>query len=128
MKTIVKIVLVMLIAVPFSSCEDSTDLYQKWLEGGEIIYAPKVENLETFAGENRVLLRVWLLNSPNVKELSIYWNDGQDSLRVPVSPSAGLDSVDVFIPELTSKAYTFDVSTIDTYGHHSLKTSGFATS
>jgi hypothetical protein len=128
MKTIIKIVLVMLIAVPFSSCEDSTDLYQKWLEGGEIIYAPKVENIETFAGENRVLLRVWLLNSPNVKELSIYWNDGQDSLRVPVTLSAGLDSVDVFIPELTEKAYTFDVSTIDTYGHHSLKTSGFATS
>jgi hypothetical protein len=104
------------------------DVHQKYLEGGEIIYAPKVDSLVFRNGKGRTQLWFWLLESPNVRSVDIYWNAYADSLIVPVTPSAGLDSMAVYIPLKEERTYTFYVRTTDIFGNHSLSEMGSATS
>ncbi len=110
------------------SCEDFMDIHQKYVEGGEIIYAPKTDSVAFIAGKERVLFRFWLYNAPNVKSVNLYWNDGLDSLVTAVTPTTGLDSTDVILPDMPEKSYTFNVHTVDKYGHASLTTTDFGTS
>jgi hypothetical protein len=112
----------------FFSCSDMMDTHQKYLEGGEKIYAPKVDSLYLYNGKNRVMLRFWLLESPNVRSVDIFWNNYADSMTVPVSPSANLDSMNVYIPLNEEKAYTFYVRTTDIFGNRSLSEMASATS
>jgi hypothetical protein len=104
------------------------DTHQKYLEGGEKIYAPKVNSLVFFNGKNRVLMWFWLLESPNVRSVDVFWDNNTEPLSVPVTPSAGLDSLAVYIPLTEEKAYTFYVRTTDIFGNHSLSELGSATS
>ncbi|GHS96701.1 chitobiase [Bacteroidia bacterium] len=111
----------------FSACENMMDIHEKYLEGGEIIYAPKLDSLQFYPGKERILFRFWLNNAPNVKEVVLYWDTRKDSLVIPVTPSSLLDSVSVFIPNLEERTYSFEAKTIDTYGHQSLLSTGIST-
>ncbi|KAA6341905.1 Sialidase [termite gut metagenome] len=113
--------------VVLSACEGMMDFHQKHLEGGEIVYLPKPLSVDFLAGKNRVVLRMSLYNSPNVKTVDVYWNNGKDFLSVPLTLSIGLDTVYVPIPELEEKSYTFTVYTSDAYGNRSLPITGFGT-
>jgi hypothetical protein len=104
------------------------DTHQKYLEGGEIIYAPKVDSLVFHNGKGRVQLWFWLLESPNVRSVNIFWNNYADSLSVPVTPSTGLDSLMVYVPLTEERSYTLYVRTTDIFGNHSLSGRGSATS
>jgi hypothetical protein len=104
------------------------DVHREYIEGGEKIYAPKTDSLYFYNGKNRVLMQFWLLESPNVRSVDVFWNSDADSLIVPVTPSAGLDSMEVYIPLTEEKAYTFYVRTTDIFGNHSLSERGSATS
>jgi hypothetical protein len=104
------------------------DIHQKYLEGGEKIYAPKVDSLVFYNGKNRAQLWFWLLESPNVHSVDIYWNAYADSLIIPVTPSAGLDSMAVYISLPEERTYTFYIRTTDIFGNHSLLEMGSATS
>jgi hypothetical protein len=129
MKTICKKLSLAFMALLFMySCDNFMDVHKDYIKDGEIIYAPKVDSIEFVAGEGRMLFRAWLLNSPNVKSINIYWNSYNDSLIIPVSPSAGLDSVEAILPNMPERAYTFDIHTVDNFGHPSLLTTGFGTS
>lgn len=110
------------------SCEDFMEKHKEYIKDGEIIYSPKPDSVAFIAGKNRIMFRFWLYNSPNVKTVDVYWNDGLDSLITPVTPSTGLDSMDIIIPDLEEKSYTFNVNTTDKYGHKSLIETDFGTS
>ncbi|MDR3246887.1 MAG: discoidin domain-containing protein [Prevotellaceae bacterium] len=121
-------VLMMVIMICLVSCDDFMDTHKQFVEGGEKVYAPKPGSVSFLPGINRVKFQSWILNSPNVKSVDIFWNSGQDSLIIPVTPSSGLDSVEAILSLPVEKSYTFSVRHTDTYGHHSLSVSGFSTS
>lgn len=104
------------------------DVHEKFIRGGEIIYSPKTDSIAFIAGKDRILFRFWLYNSPNVKSVNLYWDNNMDSLIVPVTPTTGLDSADIILPDMAEKSYTFNVRTVDKYGHTSLATIDFGTS
>jgi hypothetical protein len=104
------------------------DTHRKYLEGGETIYAPKVDSLVFHNGKGRVQLWFWLLESPNVRSVDIFWNNYADSLSVPVTPSTGLDSMAVYVPLTEERSYTLYIRTTDVFGNHSLAEMGSATS
>jgi hypothetical protein len=108
-----------------SSCDDFMDVHKDFIKGGEIIYSPKVDSISFIAGEHRILFRCWLYNSPNVHSVDLFWNNRADSLITTVTPSTGLDSVDIMLSGLEEKSYTFDVRTTDRFGHKSLWTTDF---
>lgn len=121
--------LLILIALSFLvACEDFMDIHQEYIEEGEVIYSPKTDSIAFIAGRERILFRFWLYNSPNVRSVNLYWNNDLDSLVVPVTPSTGLDSMDVILPGMPEKSYTFHVHTLDKYGHSSLEVTDFGTS
>jgi len=127
MNKIHKILVIVLTLSCFSACENFMDIHQEWIKDGEIIYAPRIDSLIFIAGRERLEFRHWLYKSPNVRSVDLYWNDGDDSLKFPVTPSAGLDSVFVIVPNLPERSYTFTVRTTDMYGHKSLFMTGFGT-
>lgn len=128
MKKIYKSLIFLFSLFVLVSCEDFMDIHKKYVEGGEIIYAPKPDSIAFIAGKGRIMLRCWLYNSPNVRTIDVLWNGGQDSLAIPVTPSSGLDSLDVILPDMPEKSYTFTVRTTDSYGHHSLVVTNFGSS
>lgn len=128
MKKIHYTLFIILILAIAAGCEDFMDIHQEYIEEGEIIYSPRTDSIAFIAGKERILFRFWLYNSPNVKSVNLYWNNDQDSLIVPVSPTTGRDSMDVILSDMPEKSYTFHVHTIDKYGHPSLTVTDFGTS
>jgi len=128
MKQIYKGLLILLILSGFASCQDFMDIHKEYIKDGEIIYAPKIDSMVFIAGHNRIEFRYWLYKSPNVRSVDLYWNNGMDSLIIPVTPTAEIDSFYTIIPNLEEKAYTFDARTTDLYGHKSLYLTNFGTS
>jgi hypothetical protein len=104
------------------------DVHQQYIEGGEKIYAPKVDSLVFRNGKGRAQVWFWLLESPNVRSVDIFWNSYTDSLIVPVTPSTGLDSMEVYVPLAEERSYTLYIRTTDIFGNHSLSETGSATS
>jgi hypothetical protein len=119
---------IIMIVGTFFSCDDMMDVHQKYLEGGEIIYAPKVDSLVFYNGKSRAQLCIWLLESPNVRSVDIFWNNYADSLIVQVTPSTGLDSMSVYVPLSEERSYAFYIRTTDIFDNHSLSEMGSATS
>jgi hypothetical protein len=119
--------LLITILTVFVSCDDFMDVHKKYVEDGEQFYAPKPDSIIFSSGNGRVQFICMLRNSPNVRKVNVYWNNKQNSLIIPVTPSSGLDTISTFI-DLPEGAYTFTVSATDIYGHRSLDITGFASS
>ena len=118
----------LLLAAFVVSCDSFMDVHEEYIKDGEVIYAPKADSIQFIAGKGRVQFAFWLENAPNVKSVDLYWNSMTDSLITPVSPSAGLDSFYVVVPDLPEGSYTFEVKTRDNFEHNSLYLTGFGNS
>ena len=128
MRNICKILFLILIGPVFSSCEDFMDVHKKYVERGEIIYAPKPDTISFIAGKERIKFHCRTYNAPNVKTVDLYWNDGLDSLIIPVTLGPAYDSIEVILDNMMEKSYTFNVVMTDNYGHKSLTMTDFGSS
>ena len=103
------------------SCSDQEyDDYKKFAEGGEINYTEKVDSLKAFSGKNRVMLQGIIDADPKITEFRVFWNDGRDSVSVPVYRSGGVDTLSVTINDIPENIYNFQVRTYDAEGNKSL--------
>lgn len=111
-----------------AACEKQEDIYKDFLKDGVIIYTARVDSLKAFAGDNRIALS-WLLTSdPKITQCRVFWNNGADSVNVPVQRTSGVDTVRVTIPGLNENVYAFHVYTYDSKGHSSVKEEVIGTS
>ncbi|MFV0593231.1 MAG: DUF4998 domain-containing protein [Draconibacterium sp.] len=122
MKKITMIITFVLgIALLFGACDKMEDIHDKFLDDGDIIYAPKPLEAQTFAGKNRIKIKYYLVNAVNVNKCVIEWNDGADSQTQDISPNVPTDSIEFLINNLEEKSYLFKVYTIDKNGNRSVK-------
>ncbi len=128
MKTTYKIFLIIIFSLFFYSCEDFMDIHKQYIEDGEIIYAPKPDSIAFISGHNRILFRCWMYNGINVKTINVLWNDGMDSLSIPVTFKTEMDSLEIMLSDMPEKSYTFNVHSVDNFGHHSLIVTNFGSS
>lgn len=128
MKRIYSLVVFVISVLFFTSCDDFMDVHKEYIEGGEIIYAPKPDSVNFIAGEGRILFNCRTYNAPNVRSVDVYWNDRLDSLIIPVELSTGYDSISVILDNMEEKSYTFNIQTTDNFGHKSLFVTSFGTS
>lgn len=128
MKKIYSLLLCMLCTILITSCEDFMDIHKEYIEGGEIIYAPKPDTVMFIAGKGRIQFFCRTYNSPNVKSVNVYWNDGLDSLIIPASFNSSYDSIQVILDNMPEQSYTFNVQLIDNFNHRSLIVTDFGTS
>jgi hypothetical protein len=111
-----------------SSCEDFMDVHKEYIEGGEIIYAPKPVYIGFNAGLNRVQFNCLLYKSPNVRtvEVSWLWNSRKNVKEIAVTPDSDMFLVSTVFSDMEEGAYTFTVKTIDNAGHSSIEMTEFA--
>lgn len=128
MKKIYALIAFVISVLSITSCDDFMDVHKEYIEGGEIIYAPKPDSLRFIAGKGRILFKCRTYNAPNVRSIDVYWNDGLDSLIIPVELNTGYDSLSVILDNMEEKSYTFNVRTTDNFGHKSLYLTAFGTS
>lgn len=128
MKRIYSLIAFVVSVLSFVSCEDFMDVHKEYIEGGEIIYAPKPDTVSFIAGNGRILFNCRTYNAPNVQSIDVYWNDGLDSLIIPVKMNTGYDSISVILDNMEEKSYTFNIQTTDNFGHKSLFVTDFGTS
>lgn len=110
------------------ACSDLMDTHKEFIEGGEIIYAPKPDTIYFKAGKNRVQLNYEISKAPNIKEIEVSWNKGEDTKTFPLEVENGASTGALYIENLAEHAYTFEVRLVDNFGHSSLKISGFGRS
>ena len=92
MKRIYNNFLLLLICLSgFSACDDVMDTHKAFIEGGEIIYAPKPDTIFFVAGKNRIELNYAISKAPNVKFINVYWDNGNGSLIEPLELSSGTE-------------------------------------
>lgn len=125
MRKLNKYIILLVVSILLSSCENFMDVHKDYITSGEIMYAPKVDSMAVYSGKDRAKLKLWLYNATFVESVHIYWNSNLDSLVIPASLKPGMDSMEIIIPNLKENAYTFDVQTKDTRNVMSLKTTGF---
>ena len=104
------------------------DIHKQYIEDGEIIYAPKPDSIAFIGGHNRILFRCWMYNGINVKTINVSWNDGMDSLSIPVTFKTEMDSLEIMLSDMPEKSYTFHTHSVDNFGHHSLIVTNFGSS
>lgn len=125
--TITYCLLLLLAGGVIVACKKGTDFHQDFLEGGEIIYTGKVDSVKVFAGRNRIQLSWLLLSDPRITRCKLQWNEGANSLDIPVQRTAGVDTVRILLPDLEERTYTFEMSTYDDAGHSSVKVAAIGT-
>jgi hypothetical protein len=111
-----------LIVVAMASCSKMDSGYAGFIKDGPIIYPGKADSLKAFAGKGRIRLR-WLLTSDKtLTTCKVFWNFGGDSLVIPVTKGAGVDTITAYINNLYEGSYNFIVYTYDKSGHRSVGT------
>ncbi|PHQ28611.1 DUF4998 domain-containing protein [Leeuwenhoekiella nanhaiensis] len=78
-----------------------------------------VAQLKTFSikpGENRVKIEGTVPGGSNIQEVMIYWNDGANSLRIPVIPGNEDQYFSEYINNLEERVYNFQMQTADGSG------------
>lgn len=111
-----------------SSCSEMDDTYDQFLEGGEIIYVQGADSLRVYPGRNRIKLSWLAISDPTVSKAVVYWNNGRDSLEVPIEKTDGIDTINVLIEPLEEGVYNFEIYTYDNEGHRSVPSRGIGES
>lgn len=122
MKTIKKIIVpLFLLFTIMYSCND-IDYLKDFTDGEEIRYVGKTNELEYFAGKNRILLKYKLSADPNIRKSVIYWNLKKDSLEIDINRDMLENGTDVeqFIPNLQEGIYSFEIYNRDQFGNVSV--------
>jgi hypothetical protein len=112
--------LLLLLIISVVACSKMDEEYKEFTKGGEIIYTGKIDSLKIFPGRNRFKLAWALVSDQRITKCRVFWNEGEDSVTVPVTRTAGVDHIDVTINDLEERTYTFEVVTYDDAGHHSI--------
>lgn len=103
------------------SCKKQDEMHRKYMENGEILYLGKTDSLFAYSGHQRAKV-LWLPpKDPKVEQMKIVWNNGQDSLAIPIEQLTEGDFQEVIIDELTEGVQTFVVHSINSDGYSSIK-------
>ncbi|MFV0590672.1 MAG: DUF4998 domain-containing protein [Draconibacterium sp.] len=123
--------LTVLLFIFYTSCDDANDLLNQYIENGPIIYAAKVNELNTQAGYYRMRVNIYPKEDVNRSYCILSWNVSQgltDSLRVDYaesnfdSDSSCYYSVIDFMPDDGIEGnLEITAQNVDVFGNRSLK-------
>ena len=103
------------------ACSKMEDYTKEFTKNGEIVYTGRADSLKVYPGRNRIGLSWLLLSDPSIVQCKVFWNDGADSVTIPVKRTNNVDTIKVVLDKMSEKAYTFDIYTYDGQGHSSVK-------
>ncbi|WP_412465770.1 DUF4998 domain-containing protein [Pedobacter sp. KLB.chiD] len=109
----------LLVAVLYTACTKQDD-FKKFVEGGEISYTGKLDSVKMFSGDSRVVLKGLFLADPKVVKCKITWNNGQDSVVLPVVKKKAIDTLVYSISNVAEGLQNFTIYTYDKAGNKSV--------
>lgn len=128
MKLIYKFFLISMVVFSVYSCDNFMDVHEEYIKDGEITYSTRMDSVVFVAGKGRILFKGWIYNGVNVDKVIVKWNNGLDSVNVPVQLNTEMDSIELMLPDMIEKSYTFDIYTVDNFGNRSLIVTNFGAS
>lgn len=96
------------------------DEYRNFVPDGEITYTGKVDSVQTFSGNRRVMIQGLLISDPKITQVAAYWNDYRDTMLMDVDRSEGVDTVRMIIDSLEENTWNFILYTYDEEGNTSV--------
>lgn len=113
------IIMLLAILIAFAGCS-KMDEYKKYVKSGEISYTGKIDSLQIFSGNKRVLIKGLFLSDPKIDKCVIYWNSKKDSAVIKVNRTQGVDTLKYLINNLEDNVYNFEILTYDKLGNASI--------
>lgn len=106
----------------FFSCENLTDIQQKYLDMGEQVYVGKPDSLTTRGGYYRINISGLMHYASTAEKCVIKWKSSEDEGSVEIPSSEWMDTgiLDVMIDNLSEDSYRLFVQTSDRKGNKSL--------
>jgi hypothetical protein len=98
------------------SCSDMEDSYKHYYDGGETIYAAKVDSVAPHPGKNRIEFEI-MVRSQRIQTARIFWNDFRDSSDLVIEGRGVFKKV---LDNLDERSYIFNIVSLDEYGNKSL--------
>ncbi|BDD08622.1 hypothetical protein FUAX_10540 [Fulvitalea axinellae] len=120
-----KLLLLSCVALCVFSCQDMYEVHEEFVDGKEIVYAPKVDSVLVRPGNGRMELGMMTINSKNVTKMRVTWDNGKKSFEQAVEITDEEQTVSVLLEEMEEKAYNFRVYAIDKEGNVSIETRAF---
>lgn len=102
------------------SCDQMTDNYKPYLEGGEIIYPGKADSVQVHPGKYRIELQWLVISDPSVSSAKVYWDNKLNSVQVPIVRTGKVDTVKALLEDMEERVYTFEIQTFDDAGNKSV--------
>jgi len=113
-----------ILIISMAGCSKMDSTYQDFWKNGEKVYPASPDSLKVYPGKNRIKLTWLILGDPTVSKAKIFWNNGTDSLEVPVSRTGSkVDTVKVLLENMQEGLYTFNIYAYDEKGHSSVEAS-----
>jgi len=113
-------IVIVVLVIAIVSCKKQDHYYKDFLKGGEIIYVGKADSILFQPGKNRAKLS-FAISDPSISVMKIYWDDYQDSMVVDVMRKKSIDTIEVVIPALQERFYSFEIYSYDDAGNRSIK-------
>lgn len=120
MKTARSYIIILCIFAVIGACRKMDDYKDKYLTGGSITYAGKIDSLKAHPGDGRIMLSGLLIADPKITSLHIYWNNKADSFVMPIKRTTGVDTVRPILTKMDEGVKTFTLVTFDQYGNKSV--------
>jgi len=105
------------------SCGKMEDSYKEFIKDGERIYAGRVTEVITTAGNEKLKITWKIPTDPNINEFRIFWNNNRDSLSVNFDrASYNKPMMELNINPLKAGNYYFNIRSYDLNGRSSVRT------
>jgi len=108
---------IVMASVGYNSCSDMHSLHDKYMQRGEIIYVAASDSVKLYPGEYRVKIS-YRNYDPKVAKLTVYWDFRQGSAQFDVPADKLGEDVEIVIPDLLEKRYTFELVTSNREGKY----------
>ena len=112
--------IVALLLLITGACTKMDAYKDKYTSGGSIVYPGKIDSVKIFSGKNRVKVTGLFTSDPKIVKYRVFWNSRRDSVEVPVTRTAGVDTARVIIANLPEGLMSFEIRTYDAQGHASV--------
>ena len=114
------------LALARPGCGEMDATYEQYIRDGETIYAGSMDSVRLQSGKGRIML-YGLISDPMVSLISVFYNNRNDSIQIPIERTHKIDTVRVVISGLEEGTYSFDIFTYDDEGNSSVLVNAIGT-
>lgn len=118
-KKMVRVLLPICVLAFCLSCS-KWDEFKEYIDEGEITYVGKPDSVRILSGNERVKIRAILKPDPKISEVRVFWNDGKDSVGVPLDAAMKESRVFEYVLPMPEGIVSLALVTYDELGNRSV--------